>query len=304
MAADRLRPSDAEVAEAQAQLEWVRGRWGPPLAALVMRSAELDPQNPNLGISCQILTEMGRFAEADKLCQRWLALESTPLSAKLRQSHLHLIWTGDVSGALAILESAPELNNMRLPNARGALHAMRGDFGAAIAAYNKTNRQGEYSGGRRSGIAAMSWAARLETRQGNAARAAELHAEALAATRQFISDFPELADGPTYLAVLHADHGEKPAALAALEKAMQLSMATRDVPQIVQTRRMKAFVLATLGEKDAAIAELRAIHAMGFAFGYLLRRELEWEPLRGDAKFQQLMKEAEARADAQPRPKK
>ena len=76
------------------------------------------------------------------------------------------------------------------------------------------------------------------------------------------------------------------------------------MPLIVQTRRMKAFVLATPGEKEAAIAEVHAIQAMGDAFAYLLRRELEREPLRGEAKVQQLMKEAEARADAQPRPKK
>ncbi|MEO5961639.1 MAG: hypothetical protein ABIZ49_02180 [Opitutaceae bacterium] len=43
------------------------------------------------------------------------------------------------------------------------------------------------------------------------------------------------------------------------------------------------------------------MHEQGYGFGYLLRLELEWEPLRGDAKFQQLMKESEARADAQPR---
>jgi len=42
----------------------------------------------------------------------------------------------------------------------------------------------------------------------------------------------------------------------------------------------------------------------GYGFGYLLRLQLESEPLRGDGKFQQLMKEAEARADAQPRTKK
>jgi hypothetical protein len=55
--------------------------------------------------------------------------------------------------------------------------------------------------------------------------------------------------------------------------------------------------------RSSAIAELRAIHATGFAFGYLLRLELEREPLRGESKFQQLMKEGEAHADAQPRPK-
>ena len=43
---------------------------------------------------------------------------------------------------------------------------------------------------------------------------------------------------------------------------------------------------------------------MGRTFGYLLRPDLEGEPLRGDATFQQLMKEAETRAGAIPRPKK
>ena len=55
---------------------------------------------------------------------------------------------------------------------------------------------------------------------------------------------------------------------------------------------------------SSSIAELRAVHEQGYGFGYLLRLQLEWEPLRGDAQFQQLMKEAEARADAQPRPQK
>ena len=44
---------------------------------------------------------------------------------------------------------------------------------------------------------------------------------------------------------------------------------------------------------DAAGGELREMPA-----------EPEWAPLRGEPKFQQLMKAAEARADAQPRPKK
>ena len=79
---------------------------------------------------------------------------------------------------------------------------------------------------------------------------------------------------------------------------------TRDSVLIARERQAEAEMLALLGETDAAIAELRALHEMGWAFGYRLSLELEWEPLRGDVKFQQLMKEAEARADAQPRPKR
>jgi hypothetical protein len=63
-------------------------------------------------------------------------------------------------------------------------------------------------------------------------------------------------------------------------------------------------VLALLGDNEAAIAELQAVHGMGYGFGYTLRLEPAWARLRGEPKFQQLMKAAEARADAQPRPKK
>ena len=61
--------------------------------------------------------------------------------------------------------------------------------------------------------------------------------------------------------------------------------------------------LVAVGETAAAIDELRTLHDMGRSFGYRLRLDPEWERLRNEPKFQQLMKEAEARADAAPRPK-
>jgi hypothetical protein len=63
-------------------------------------------------------------------------------------------------------------------------------------------------------------------------------------------------------------------------------------------------MLGILGDVNDAVAELQAVHAQGYGFGYSLRRFPRWDPLRGDPKFQQLMKDAEGRADAQPRPKK
>jgi hypothetical protein len=85
---------------------------------------------------------------------------------------------------------------------------------------------------------------------------------------------------------------------------MRLAAQMQDASEIASMRGRKAEVLAILGDTGAATAELRAMHEAGYGFGYELRLALEWEPLRGDPKFQQLMKEAEARADAQPRPKK
>ena len=82
---------------------------------------------------------------------------------------------------------------------------------------------------------------------------------------------------------------------------MRIASRSGSAPEIVLTRRHKAEVLTLLGSNDAGITELRAIHESGYALGYRLRVDPAWEPLRSDPKFQQLMKEAEARADAQPR---
>ena len=164
---------------------------------------------------------------------------------------------------------------------RGAVRAALGDFASAIADYERL--MGSSRGGR--GLFAT-------------------YRMALVAARQRANEFPDLAGTRENLALIHAARGEKNEALTAIAEAMRIATRDRDVSEIARSRRMKAEVLTVLGQKDAAIAELRAVHQMGYAFGYLLRVGLEWEPLRGEAKFQQLMKDAEARADAQPRPKK
>jgi hypothetical protein len=46
------------------------------------------------------------------------------------------------------------------------------------------------------------------------------------------------------------------------------------------------------------------VHELARAFGSELRVDEEWKPLPGHAKFQQLIQEAEAWAEAQSRPRK
>ena len=144
----------------------------------------------------------------------------------------------------------------------------------------------------------------MEAAQGRSAAATARLAEALALAERYVADFPDALDGRRELSRLRAARGERTAALAAIDAAMALATATRDAVEIANTRRAKAETLALLGDKAAAIAELRAVHDMGQAFGYTLRLDLEWAPLRAEPAFQRLMAEAEARANAQPRPKK
>ena len=308
---ERLRPNDPEVHALRVRLEYIRGNWGEDLPRLIARAAELDPQNADLHASLGgYLSRTGRFASAEHMASRSWALSPTATTPHRLRSTNHLAWTGDIQGAWDIIESLPAQlasGTTLVVRARASLHALRGEIAAAIADYERvgvmvaTTRL-TTSGPQSANVIALYQRARLELRLGKTAPAAKLYVEALAAARKFLDDFPGLAIGSGTLALIHAGRGDKREALAAIDEAMRITAQTRNAAEIASMRQTKAEVLTVLGQHDAAIAELRTVHGMGYGFGYLLRRHLEWEPLHSHPKFQQLMKEAEARADAQPRP--
>jgi TolB-like protein/tetratricopeptide (TPR) repeat protein len=302
---ERLRPNDDEAPALRVNLEFARGHWGDELARLIARAVERDPQNADkLYTLGQVLIYIGRFADAERVENRSYAL--FPYDGPIRRlAQNYLAWTGDTGGALGIMDAAPESppKGPVFYSDRARLRALHGDIAAAIADYEmekdiRTNR------GTATSALPVVQIARLETRQGHDARAKELYAEARNVGRQLATDFPDDPGYASVLARVHAARGEKSEALASLDEATQLAARMHSAVQMANTRQAKAEVLAMLGETDAAIAELRAVHEMARAFGYTLRLDPEWEPLRGAAKFQQLMKEAEARADAQPRPQR
>ena len=310
--AERLRPNDPEAPWIQARIDYARGRWDEDFSRLVLRAAELDPQNAaNLMSEATQLSSIGRFADADRLLAQSLAVSPNAAAIVVRATN-YLGWTGDVNGVMEMFESISEASvRDYLPfyNFRGIARTLHGDITAAMADFEKVRAEvaaGKYttSGARGQRVRSTYLLARLERRQGHDARAAALFNEALPEARQLSQEFPDAAGMASSPAYVQAALGLKSDAFATGEQAFRIRTEVRITPELVNAHRGKAELLALLGETDAAVAELRAAHDMGYAFGYRLRRELEWESLRGDPKFQQLMKEAEARADAQPRPKK
>ncbi len=110
----------------------------------------------------------------------------------------------------------------------------------------------------------------MEARRGNAGRARELYAEALTSLQQRLQATTDDGSDLSTLALLHAASGEAPEAKAAMSERVRLAETTRSVATMVQVRQNKAEMLAVLGEVDAAVGELRAVHELGFAFGYRL----------------------------------
>jgi TolB-like protein len=307
--AERLRPNDSEIPALHVRLERASGRWGENLVNLIARAVELDPLNAtslnDLGL---FLTHIGRFADAERLLQRSWDLSQASSVALRRLAANALAWTGNVRQALDILDRVPEtLRSIPHYRDRGEMRISIRDFAGAIADFERVREfsrdpmfQG--SGSRIDNVTAMHRLAQLVTKERQSERAAQLHAEALADALQLVKDHPDLHRAFSALALVLATPDNRAAAFTAVNEMERLATRTRDAAEIAIMRQAKAEVLAVLGDTAAAVAELRAVHTMGRAYGYRLRLDPQWESLRDDPTFQQLMKEAEAQADAQPRP--
>ena len=255
------------------------------------------------------LSRIGRFPDADRLFQR----ASTPqgaVSSALGRSLNLLAWTGDLRAALEILDAVPEslLDGALLYyRDRGNLRVRMGHVAGAMADYERARAIGarsefHTSGPRTTNVGVTLSLANLAAKSGDADRAMRLRTEALADARQIVVDHPNLSSSHSALARALAACGDRTAALAAHAESKRLHGRAGDVIQVLGYTS-SPMTLVAVGETAAAIDELRTLHDMGRSFGYRLRLDPEWERLRNEPKFQQLMKEAEARADAAPRPK-
>ncbi len=303
---EKLHPGHAGALAVRADLEFLRGHWGADYVRLAWQAVERDPQNYLYRTSrANALTTAGWFSDAARQLERMKLAEPTA-GMPLRFLIDNLCrWTGDVTAAAALLDELPQnyVRNATFYVTRAELRVRQGNLAAALADLESAVSAGGTSAETGSHPHTLTYRrARLESQLGNATRAAELYAQTLAQEKAL--DWDATTARVALPALVKARLGQREEALGLLAQIMPHGERTFFANHRAYLRMLKAEVHAALGQVDEAVATLRTVQEMGYGFGYSLRLDLEWEPLRGDAKFQQLMKEAEARADAQPRPKK
>jgi TolB-like protein len=305
---ERLRPGDAELLAARASLEYVSGNWGPDFARLVKRAVERDPQNAGIkNVLGRALSNAGHFHDAAQL----LSAPGTATrddGVRLRSAWIiiqnTLRWTGDVAAGMSVLETTTpgQTRDALFFAIRAGLHMQEGNLAAALADCESVGAASKLPTGGMAHRHPQTYSvALIEAKLGRSERAAELWALTLA-NAQNKDEADPLRFYAAVPALVMARRGQHAEARAALESDAHGTESSSALMRAFSLQS-KAETLAVLGETDEAVATLRRVHEMGYGFGYTLRLDLEWESLRNHAQFQQLMKEAEARADAQPRPK-
>jgi TolB-like protein/tetratricopeptide (TPR) repeat protein len=303
---ERLQPQSPDLARMRVLIEAERNPASPRLVELANRAVALDPENPStLFFLGRALSRGGQFARADDLLRRAAAVGRSQ-SAFTRRATNWIMWTGDLAGAIRLQSACPESDrNEIFYRTQAPWQEQRGDEVAARSTWEKAlalaRVEVQRPGIRSAIVSILTELAARDLRTGAQAAAEERLAEARAVLEALLIEEPENPNLQMRWVRWHEVRGDFSAARATLEAA------EKDIRGAFRTEvfeRAKAELLTATGAYDEAIAILRAAHERGRAFGYALRHETEFKPLHARPAFQQLLRDAEARADAIPRPKR
>lgn len=283
-------PNDAEIIAAIGYVQRRLGRFDEALAQ-IDAAISRDPRNTLLAYERGLtLFTMRRYAEADQAYLRALALGPEDLAAAGDRGRLHFLWKGDdgvLAEAIAKAPPAAALDPsfawvrfercLRLADPRCAKDAAnpalpdmleRQDLlvPRALLEGHALRLAGDAKGARRAfGAARDALLARTATEPGDARAWA-------------------------MLGMAHAALGERDAARAAAQRAVELVPIERDAVLGPTYLERQAQVLAAIGDRDAALAALERLLAIPAEISTAaLAGDPRWASLRDDPRFQTLL---------------
>ena len=116
---------------------------------------------------------------------------------------------------------------------------------------------------------------------------------ARAETEKLVRAQPENAQQLSELALIDAELGDKKKAIQEGRTACDMLPVTKDAVDGVELITNLARVYAVTGEKDLALEQLDIVSKLpgGPSYGNL-RLEPDWDPLRGDPRFEKIVEES------------
>jgi len=296
--ASRLSPSNGDARRLIAAIRRREGKWEQALEAYE-RVAELDPQNPNTIREVLFTnTSMRRWPQAARWGERMRAMAPASLVAKMQSGYVDFWWKGDTHLLKSIVDKVPAGVD---PD--GAVTAYRWDVAMLQRDYSaaktvlETAAANELSYTNAGTTPKIFFEGCICLAQGDnvdAQKAFELARPELEAA---VKEAPASAERHAILGWLYALMGRKDDAMREGQRAVELKPESKDAVDGTLMSGYLALIYARVGENDLAIPLIERllktpgpVDSANYSITLNdLKYRWEWDPIRDDSRFKQLI---------------
>jgi serine/threonine protein kinase/Tfp pilus assembly protein PilF len=294
--ARRTLPNDPRVFALTGYIERRQGRFEESLRS-VERAIELDPRNVfMLADIAGTYVAFRRYTEAESAFDRALAIVPNDAVMKVNRAYVELDWKADTGPLHQIIDSIRATNPGALPSIAGdwllcalAEHNAAAAKDALIAiGENQISLSGgivQYNRPFLEGVIARM--------TNDDAKARSAFTAARAEQEKIVQAQPSYGPALCVLGLIDAGLGRKEEALREGRRAVELLPVEKDAIKGAWMVRILARIAAWVGDKDLACEQLATIirGPTGPSYG-TLKLLPDWDPLRGDPRFEKLMEES------------
>ena len=290
----KSEPGSARVQSATGWAYAFAGRFEESAKAF-SRMLEIDPaSSTGHGFQASPLIEMRRYAKARDALQAGVARDPEDMALLGTLAEVQILGWGDLDAARKLLKSTTQTPERSIPLAQSwyEVELFARDYPAALAVLERAP-DGLFT---QSEFTKAHYQARVFQAQGDKLRAHDAWVAARDQMRIRVKAEPDQAPLHAGLALALAGSGECDEAVSEARRAVELEPVSRNA--VLGPRRLdpQARVSARCGRVDEAIEQLR--HLLQIPAGEVistawLRLDPDWDPIRGDARFQALLKDTD-----------
>jgi len=295
----QLSPNNADVRVFIASIKRRQGHWQESLDTFEA-AQKIDPQNPNIVRNLLFTnTAMRRWPEASRVAERFRAMAPASLVAKTQSGYVDFWW----KGSTALLKSlVSEIST----DPDGAIATVRWEIAMINRDYTEAKRVldasplTEFSYTNAGSTPKSFFEACILLAQGDSQNAQKLFEAARPAFESAVKEAPASADRHANLGLLYAFMGRKEDAIREGRRAVELKPESKDAFDGAIMNSYLALIYARLGEKELAFPLIErllktpgAVDSVDYSItGNDLKYRWEWDPIRKDPRFSQLLASA------------
>jgi len=296
--AARFAPNNADVGVLVASIQRRQGRWQESLDAY-QRIEKLDPQNPNIVRNLVFTnTALRRWPEAARAAERLRTMAPDSLVAKIQAGYVDFWWKGNTDLLKNLLAPIPVGTDPDgiVTSCRWEAAMIDRDFNAAENVLETSPLETfDYLNGGLTPKTFLAGCVPLARRDG--AAAAPFFEQARAKFEAAAKESPNIAECHANLGLVDAFLGRKEDAIREGRRAVELKPESKDAFDGAIISCYLALIYARVGEPDLALPLIERLlktpGAVDSADYSITRNDLkmrwEWDPIRSDPRFQNLI---------------